>query len=80
MKIHKWANNLPRLAWSFDAGDIPSNGIYLFFEKGKKYCGLDRIVRVETHTSDNNLVKRLEEHLVKKNKDRYSEKISEEHC
>ena len=70
LKIHKWANNLSRLAWPFDAGDIPSNGIYLFFEKGEKYCGFDRIVRVGTHTGDNNLVKRLEEHLVKENKDR----------
>lgn len=70
LKIHKWANTLPRFSWSFDVCDIPSNGVYLFFEKSEKYFNLDRIVRVGTHTGDNNLVKRLEEHLVKENKDR----------
>lgn len=70
LKIHKWANTLPRLTWPFDVCDIPANGVYLFFEKGEKYFDLDRIVRVGTHTGDNNLVKRLEEHLVKENKDR----------
>lgn len=70
LKIHKWVNTLPRLTWPFDVCDIPANGVYLFFEKGEKYFDLDRIVRVGTHTGDNNLVKRLEEHLVKENKDR----------
>lgn len=70
LKIHKWVNTLPRLSWPFDVCDIPSNGVYLFFEKGEKYFGFDRIVRIGTHTGNNNLVKRLEEHLVKENKDR----------
>ena len=70
LKIHKWANTLPCLTWPFDICDIPSNGVYLFFEKGEEYFGYDRIVRVGTHTGDNNLVKRIEEHLVKENKDR----------
>ena len=70
LKIHKWVNTLPRLSWPFDVCDIPSNGVYLFFEKGEKYFGFDRIVRIGTHTGNNNLVKRLKEHLVKENKDR----------
>lgn len=70
LKIHKWANTLPRLSWPFDVCNIPSNGVYLFFEKGEKYCGYDRIIRVGTHTGENNLSKRIEEHLVKENKDR----------
>ena len=70
LKIHKWVNTLPRLSWPFDVCDIPSNGVYMFFEKGEKYFGFDRIVRIGTHTGNNNLVKRLEEHLVKENKDR----------
>ncbi len=69
-RIHKWANELPSLSWPFDVCDIPDNGVYLFFEKGEKYFGFDRIVRVGTHTGEKNLVKRIEEHLVKENKDR----------
>lgn len=69
-KLHRWANSLPRLNSSHAEGTIPTNGIYLVFEKGELAHGGDRIVRVGTHTGDGNLPKRLYEHLYKPNKDR----------
>lgn len=68
--LHHWANTLPRLNASFSEGEIPKNGIYLVFEAGETAHGGDRIVRVGTHTGNNNLAKRLHEHLYKPNKDR----------
>ena len=49
---------------------IPRNGIYTIFDKGEKYNDLDRIVRVGTHTGDNQLFSRLNQHFVKENKNR----------
>jgi len=69
-EIHKWANQLQRFTYPFDFSEIPENGIYLFFEKGEKFKDIDRIVRIGTHTGDNNLCKRIKEHLTKENKDR----------
>lgn len=68
--IHKFANTLPRFSYPFDKTDIPANGVYFFFEKGETYKGMDRIVRVGTHTGDGNLPSRLDQHLNKENKDR----------
>lgn len=68
--LHRWANTLPRLNASYAEETIPKNGIYLVFESGEHAHGVDRIVRVGTHTGNNNLAKRLHEHLFKPNKDR----------
>jgi len=68
--LHRWANTLPRLNASYSAGEIPSNGIYLVFEKGESAHAGSRIVRVGTHRGNNRLAKRLHEHLFKPNKDR----------
>jgi hypothetical protein len=45
------------------------NGIYIFFEDGETYHGVDRIVRVGTHDSDGRLRKRLKNHFINENKD-----------
>lgn len=50
--------------------EIPENGIYVLFEKGEFGHGVDRIVRVGTHTGKNQLRSRLFQHFVKENKDR----------
>ncbi|SFI86960.1 hypothetical protein SAMN04487775_107134 [Treponema bryantii] len=70
MQIHKFFNSLPRYTYTFDKKDIPENGVYVFFEKGEKYQGMDRIVRVGTHTGESQLKSRLQQHLINENKDR----------
>ncbi len=68
--LHESVRRLHRFRAGFDVGDVPLNGIYLLFEKGECSHGGERIVRVGTHTGQNNLPKRLAEHLYAKNKDR----------
>lgn len=46
------------------------NGVYILFEKNEFGHNGDRIVRIGSHTGNDNLVKRLEEHFLKENKDR----------
>lgn len=69
-KIHHLFNGMKRFDFSFDEKQIPENGIYILFEKGEKAHGIDRIVRIGTHTGNNKLKSRLKEHFVKKNKNR----------
>lgn len=69
-EIHKIFNGLKEYKFPFDSKEIPKNGIYILFEKGEKIDGLKRIVRVGTHTGDNQLQSRLKQHFVKENKDR----------
>lgn len=68
--LHGLLNRSPRLGFPFPEGSVPRNGIYLLFEDGEKGHGADRIVRVGTHTGDNQLRARLEQHFLKENKDR----------
>jgi len=68
--LHEWARELPRFGHGFKKEDLPKNGIYIVFEKKEKAHGGERIVRVGTHTGQNNLGKRIYEHLYKQNKDR----------
>jgi hypothetical protein len=68
--IHRHFAKLPRHTFPFKESDIPSNGIYILYEKGEKAHGTDRIVRVGTHTGDNQLRSRLKQHFVSENKDR----------
>lgn len=68
--IHHLFNRLERHRFPFDEKKIPKNGIYILFEKGEEAHGTDRIVRVGTHTGDNQLRSRLKQHFVSENKDR----------
>ena len=68
--VHQFANSLPRFSYPFDKKQLPENGVYFFFERGETYKDMDRIVRVGTHTGEGNLPTRLEQHLIKENKDR----------
>ena len=72
LRLHELFNSLERFSYPFEAEkqQIPANGIYVMFEEGETFEGLDRIVRVGTHDGDNNLSKRLEEHYVDQNKNR----------
>lgn len=68
--LHKLFNNLPRFYFPFDKTKIPLNGIYILFENGETGHGLDRIVRIGTHTGANQLRSRLHQHYILENKDR----------
>jgi hypothetical protein len=68
--LHQFVHQLPRYHFSFDAKLIPQNGIYVLFENGEYGHDSDRIVRIGTHTGNNQLRSRLMQHFIKENKDR----------
>lgn len=75
LEIHKSFNKLEKHSYITTSAltmisGIPKNGIYVFFENGESFEGMDRIVRVGTHTGDNQLPSRLRQHLVNENKNR----------
>ncbi len=59
-----------KFTFPFDKEDIPENGIYILFEKGEFAHSTNRIVRIGTHTGQNQLRSRLFQHFLKENKDR----------
>jgi hypothetical protein len=68
-RLHKLFNSMPRYTWE-QISQIPfTNGIYIIFEKGDQYKGMERIVRVGTHTSADRLKTRLVDHFVRENHD-----------
>lgn len=69
-KIHKWANTLRVFKFPFDEKEVPLNGLYILFEKGELAHGMNRIVRIGTHTGNNQLRSRLKQHFLTENKDR----------
>lgn len=69
-ELHQLFNNLERFRFPFDENKIPLNGIYVLFDRGEKAHGMDRIVRIGTHTGVNQLRSRLQQHFVNENKDR----------
>jgi hypothetical protein len=69
-ELHLWGNKLPIFSFPFDEKKIPQNGIYLLFEKGEVGHGTNRIVRIGTHTGNNQLRSRLKQHFLTENKDR----------
>jgi len=69
-------SGLHKLAWSetlhsfpFKPGLLPSNGIHVLFEAGECSHGGRRIVRVGSHTGDNQLVARLDQHFLREKND-----------
>lgn len=68
--VHHVFQNMKRYKFPFNETDLPKNGIYILFEKNELAHNGERIVRVGTHTGNDNLVKRLKEHFMKENKDR----------
>lgn len=69
-RLHHLFNGLVRYGFPFEEGDIPTDGIYILFEKGERAHNCDRIVRVGTHTGQGNLRQRLKEHFLTENKER----------
>jgi hypothetical protein len=68
--FHALVNSLPRYRFPVNAHELPHNGIYVLFEDGEYAHGKDRVVRVGTHTGNNQLRSRLEQHFIRENKDR----------
>ncbi|MHB0958289.1 MAG: DUF6884 domain-containing protein [Pirellulaceae bacterium] len=68
--LHQWLNALPVHQFPFCEQDIPRNGIYILFEDGEQAHGTRRIVRIGTHTGNNQLRSRLKQHFVNQIKDR----------
>lgn len=68
--LHHDLNTLTSHYHPFNVNDMPSDGIYILFEKGECAHGTNRIVRVGTHTGTNQLRSRLKQHYIKENKDR----------
>lgn len=69
-EVHRLFNSLQRFKFPFDANVLPQNGIYIMFEAAEKYGDIDRIVRIGTHTGQNNFRNRLTEHYFNENKNR----------
>lgn len=67
---HLLLATLPRFSFPFPEDRIPTNGIYILYEKGETGHDTDRIVRIGTHTGANQLRSRLRQHFLKENKDR----------
>lgn len=68
--LHQYFNTLPRYRFDALEANLCENGVYVLFEQGEKIIGLDRVVRVGTHTGQDRLQKRLKEHFLTPNKDR----------
>ncbi len=68
--LHGLMNALPRSRYPFEEKALPLNGIYVIFEKGERSHGADRMVRVGTHTGNDQLRSRLMQHFATENKDR----------
>jgi len=69
-ELHQLCSKLPRYKHPFNISELPKNGIYIVFEKGEKAHNADRIVRIGTHTGQDNLPVRLKEHFYNENKNR----------
>lgn len=68
-RLHKLFCSMPRYTWN-QISQIPfTNGIYIIFEKGELYHGMERVVRVGTHRSFDRLRTRLSDHFVKEDHD-----------
>ena len=68
--IHQWFNGMKKHSFPFNEQEIPENGIYILFEKGEFAHSTNRIVRIGTHTGNNQLRSRLFQHFLNENKDR----------
>ena len=68
--LHEWCNGLKTHFFPFNKEEIPKNGIYILFENGEFGHGTKRIVRIGTHTGNNQLRSRLNQHFTNENKDR----------
>ena len=62
-RLHHLFQQLPMFSFPFEADQIPLNGIYVLFEVGESAHNTNRIVRIGTHTGNNQLRSRIEQHF-----------------
>jgi hypothetical protein len=69
--LHEYFNKQNRYTFPFNKNEIKKisdlNGLYILFEKGETYYGMDRIVRIGSHYGHNRLVRRLSDHFLSEN-------------
>jgi hypothetical protein len=65
-QVHHLFSKLPESAFPFQGEAIPQKGIYALFEKAELAHQGDKIVRVGTHTGNDNLSSRINGHFIKK--------------
>jgi len=70
VRLHRQFEQLPVFSFPFEDSAIPLNGIYALYEAGETAHGANRIVRVGTHTGNNQLRSRLKQHFIYEKKDR----------
>ncbi len=68
--LHNLFNSVKRYNYKTGFEGIPKNGIYIMFESGEKAHGGDRIVRIGTHTGNNQLQSRIRQHFLNESKNR----------
>jgi hypothetical protein len=68
-QVHTLFSSRQVFQFPFNPSKLPRNGIYVLFEDGETAHGVKRIVRVGTHTGDDNLRKRLRNHFMQDSKD-----------
>jgi len=69
-RLHNLCNSATKLYYPIDFKQIPENGIYIMFQENEQAHGDERIVRVGSHTGQNQLQSRIEGHYIKENKNR----------
>jgi len=68
--LHQILGGIPAHSFPYQESKIPKNGIYVLFEDGELAHGTSRIVRIGTHTGNNQLRSRLKQHFLNEKKDR----------
>ncbi len=68
--LHQLLGGIPACRFPYQESQIPKNGIYVLFEDGEVAHGKSRIVRIGTHTGNNQLRSRLKQHFLNEKKDR----------
>ena len=68
--LHVLFNSMQRMRFPFASKSIPPDGIYILFENGETAHGVDRVVRIGTHTGEGQMPSRLWQHFENENKDR----------
>lgn len=68
--LHQLLGGLSACRFPYEESHIPKNGIYVLFEDGEVAHGTSRIVRIGTHTGNNQLRSRLKQHFLNEKKDR----------
>lgn len=64
-KLHLLFNDLKKFSYPYNETRISKNGIYILFESGEYFKGLNRVVRIGSHTGNNRLLSRINEHYIK---------------